>query len=87
RMGFDQALDLAGTVTFTREKSDELVRQMKDLGGLRNSQGELEVPLTVTGTASNPSFSIQVGRVLGRATQKEVKRQLGRGLRKLIKIR
>lgn len=86
-MGFDQSLDLRGTATFTRAKSDDLVRQLKHLGGLRNPQGEIEVPLGVTGTATTPVFSIDASRMLGRAAEKEVKRQLNRGLKKLIKIR
>jgi hypothetical protein len=84
-MRFDLGLDLAGTARFTREKSDDLVRRAKDLGGLRNPRGELELPFTVTGTASSPAFSIQLEKVLERAAGKELKRQLERQLRKWIR--
>jgi uncharacterized protein involved in outer membrane biogenesis len=84
---FDTALDLAGTARFTRAVSDDLVRRFKHLGGLRNPEGDIEVPFAVTGTAGAPSFSVDVQKVLRRAAGKEIRRQLNRQLKGLIKIR
>lgn len=84
---FDLALDLTGTARFTREKSDDLVRRAKDLGGLRNPQGLIEVPFSVKGTAASPAFAVDIEKVLERAASKELKRQLDRQLKKWIKIR
>ena len=36
---FDQSLDLTGTARYTRAASDDLVRRVKDLGGLGISAG------------------------------------------------
>lgn len=84
---FDLALDFSGTARFTRAVSDDLVRRFKHLGGLRNADGDIEVPFAVTGTASAPSFSVDVDKVLRRAAGKELNRQLNRQLKGLIKIR
>jgi hypothetical protein len=80
-------LDFTGTARFTRAVSDDLVRRFKHLGGLRNADGDIEVPFAVTGTASAPSFSVDVETALRRAAGKELKRQLNRQLKGLIKIR
>lgn len=84
---FDMALDLTGTARFTRAVSDDLVRRFKHLGGLRNPEGDIEVPFAVTGTAAAPSFSVDIQKVLRRAAGKEIRRQLNRQLKGLIKIR
>ena len=84
---FDLALDMTGVARFAREKSDELVRRQKHLGGLRNPQGELEIPFSVAGTAAAPTFSIDMEKVMKRAAGKELKRQLNRRLKDLIKFR
>lgn len=63
------------------------MRRAKDLRGLRNPQGEIEVPFVVKGTANVPAGSVQLQKVLRRAATKEAKRQVGRQLNKLPKIR
>ena len=84
--GFDQTLDVDGTAVFSRAKSQELIASVRELSGLKNSQGEIELPLRVTGTASKPSFQIDLEKILNQALQKEMKRQLDKGLKKLFKF-
>jgi hypothetical protein len=83
-MTFAQQLDFTGQATFTRAKSQELIARVHELSGLKNGEGEIEVPLRVTGTASNPSFQVDVAAALGRVLQKEMKRQIERGLRRFF---
>jgi uncharacterized protein involved in outer membrane biogenesis len=84
--GFDQTLDVDGTAVFSRAKSQELIARVRELSGLKNSRGEVEVPLRVTGSASRPNFQIDVEKILSQALQKEMKRQLDKGLKKLFKF-
>jgi hypothetical protein len=83
---FDQRLALNATAVFSRAKSQELIARVRELSGLKNDQGQIVVPLSVTGTASAPRFQIDLGKVLQRAAEKELKRQLDRGLKRLFKI-
>lgn len=81
----DGALSFTGTAAFSREKSQELVRRVRELSGARNSQGEIELPFTASGTLAEPRFRVDIEKVLGRALEKELQRQLQRRLKGLIK--
>lgn len=81
----DGALSFKGTATFSREKSQELIRRVHELSGARNSQGEVELPFTVSGTLAEPRFNVDIEKVLGRALEKELQRQLQRRLQGFIK--
>jgi uncharacterized protein involved in outer membrane biogenesis len=82
---FDQVLSFTGRAIFSRAKSQELIASVRELSGLKNTQGEIEVPLTIRGTVSQPEVQIDAGRILTGAIQKEMKRQLDRGLRRFIR--
>ncbi len=84
-IGFDQAIQMKGVAAFSAAESDQFVRSVKELGSLRNAQGELEVPFTVSGTTAAPHFSIDVVGMAGRAVQQEIKRRLGDRLKDLFK--
>jgi hypothetical protein len=84
-LGFDQSLAMSGTVLFSAAKAAEFVHSVKELSALRNANGELPVPFTVSGTAADPHFSIDVADLLRRGAQNELKRRLGEKIRGLIK--
>jgi len=79
-MGFDQSLDFKLKAVVSAAKSAQLLGKLGPLGGLRNSQGELEIPVTVSGTAQAPKYGVPVGGV----AKKEVKEQIQKGLNKLL---
>ena len=79
-MGFDQSLDFKLKAVVSAAKSAQLLGKLGPLGGLRNSQGELEIPVTVSGTAQAPKYGVPVGAV----AKKEVKEQIQKGLNKLL---
>jgi len=85
--GFDQSLDFTGRVTFSRTKTAELTRRAGELRNLRNADGELELPLTITGTASAPNIEVSLSRMLETAAKYQLKRQLDKTLKGLIKRR
>lgn len=79
RIGFDRWLDLEGLAVFSPARTAEAVRSVRELSGLRNEQGELELPIKIGGTLDDPSFNIDVQAALGRSIREELKRRL-RGL-------
>jgi hypothetical protein len=81
RIGFDRSLDLTGVAVLSPERTASAVRSVRELSGLRNSQGELELPLTITGTLDHPSFGIDLKAVIARS----IKEELRRGIRRLFR--
>jgi uncharacterized protein involved in outer membrane biogenesis len=79
RIGFDRSLELAGQAVVSPARSAAAVRSVHELSALRNADGELELPLTITGTVDNPSFNVDIKRALGKSLRNELERRL-RGL-------
>jgi hypothetical protein len=84
-LSFDRTLDFRGNVTLSKEKAEELARSVKEAGRLRNSRGEIEVPVVVSGTLGSPRFSVDVAGILRRGVEDELKRRLRKGLERFIK--
>jgi len=80
-----QSLDFTGAARFTREKSQELSQISKHVSGAKNAQGEVELPLTIGGSLSAPTFQLEIGQILQNAAKKELQRGLKRELNKLFK--
>jgi hypothetical protein len=77
-IGLAGALDLTGRVVFSAARSAEMIRSVRELTGLRNTRGEIEVPVTITGTADDPSFALDLQAMLGKAVEDELRRRLRR---------
>lgn len=84
-LGFDHSLDFRGRVIFSADKAAELVRSVKEAARLRNAKGEIEVPVVVSGTVTDPRYAVDVAGLLKRGLQDELERRLKKGLRGLIK--
>jgi len=81
---FDQTLAFKGTARFSKTKSAQILHSLSDLKYLANDQGELEIPLTVSGAASSPSVNVDLGSVVKKAIKEEIKNKLGDQLKKLF---
>ena len=81
RIGFDRSLDLAGVAVLSPERTASAIRSVRELSGLRNERGELELPLTITGTLDNPTFGIDLKAIIARS----IKEELRRGIRRLFR--
>jgi uncharacterized protein involved in outer membrane biogenesis len=79
-MGFDKSLDFRLRAIFSPDKSRELAGRVGFLGKLRNSLGQIEIPLTVTGTAMAPKTWVDLGSV----AKKQMK-GIEKGLQQLFK--
>lgn len=80
-LGFDQSLDFRLRALFSAAKSKELTGKLRPLARLENANGQLEMPLTVRGTATAPRTMVDVGSVAKQQVQEEIQK----GLQKLFK--
>jgi uncharacterized protein involved in outer membrane biogenesis len=76
RIGFDRSLDLTGQAVLSPEKTATAIRSVRELSGLRNDRGELELPLTITGTVDSPSIRVDLKTAVGRSIKDELRRRL-----------
>jgi len=83
--GFDQGLDFKGLVMLSPGKTAELTRRAGELRNLCNDRGELEIPLTVTGTVAAPRINVDLARALQAAAGSQLKRLLQKNLKRLFK--
>jgi uncharacterized protein involved in outer membrane biogenesis len=81
RIGLTGALDLSGRVIFSERRSAEMIRSVRELTGLRNQRGEVEVPVTISGTIDDPSFAFDLQAMLGKAIEDELRRRIQRLIR------
>jgi AsmA protein len=79
-MGFDQSLDFKLQAVVSAAKSQELLAKLGPLSQLRNSQGQIAIPVTVSGTTTAPKYGVAVGSV----AKKAVEGELQKGLNKLL---
>jgi uncharacterized protein involved in outer membrane biogenesis len=84
-LGFDQRLDLKGQAILSPARTAGLTGKAGELRNLRNDRGELEIPLTVTGTVSAPRINVDLARLLQTAAKYQLKRQLEKTLKRFIK--
>jgi hypothetical protein len=79
RIGFDRMLDLEGQAVLSPVRTAAAIRSVLELAALRNDRGELEIPLTITGTADSPSIALDLQAAITRSLKEELRRRL-RGL-------
>jgi len=84
-LGFDRSLDFHGHVVFSAKKAAELVRAVREAARLRNAKGEIDVPVVVSGTVTDPHFGVDTAALLQRGLQDELERRLKKGLQGIIK--
>ncbi|HJR59654.1 MAG TPA: AsmA-like C-terminal region-containing protein [Vicinamibacterales bacterium] len=76
RIGFDRSLDMTGKAVLSAERATAAIRSVHELSGLRNRNGELEIPLTIAGTLDAPSFNLDLQAMIRKGIQDELKRRL-----------
>ncbi len=79
--GLDQSVNMKAVVRFSAAKANELARLTPLAKNLQNAQGAIEIPLTITGTASAPKFGVDIGTL---AKKKLPGQLLKQGLNKLL---
>jgi uncharacterized protein involved in outer membrane biogenesis len=81
RIGADRSLDLEGIAAVSPDRSSAAIASIHELKGLRNARGEVEIPLTITGTLDGPVFALDVQSALRKGITDELKRRLRRIIR------
>lgn len=81
RIGADRSLNLRGSAVVAAERVGEAVASVHELARLRNSRGEIEVPLTITGSLDAPSFGIDVSAAIRQGLADELRRRLRKFIR------
>ncbi|MBE7548335.1 MAG: AsmA family protein [Planctomycetia bacterium] len=76
-------LDLSGKVILSSEHSEKLTKKAKPLKALLNEKGNIVLPVTVTGTMSNPKPLLDTSYVLNAMMNYYGKEELEKGLDKL----
>ena len=82
--GFDQSLNLKLKTIVSSAKSQQLLGKLGPLGRLRNAQGELVIPVTVSGTTTAPRYGVDVGSVAKQQVKEQVQQGVEKGLMKLF---
>jgi uncharacterized protein involved in outer membrane biogenesis len=76
RIGADRSLALRGIAAVSPERSARGIASVRELSSLRNSRGEIELPLTISGTLDAPSFGLDVKGAVGKGVLDELQRRL-----------
>ena len=79
-IGFDRTLNLRGQATLSAERTAAVIASVHELSRLRKS-GQIELPLTISGTLDDPRFAIDMKGAIQQGIKDELLRRLG------IKIR
>jgi hypothetical protein len=81
RINADRSLLLRGIAAVSPERSAAAIASIHELKGLRNSRGEVEVPLTISGTLDAPSFEIDLESMIRKGIADELRRAIRRIIR------
>ena len=79
RIGFEGPLNLRGTATVSADRVSRAVASVHELARAKNSRGEIELPLIVSGTLGAPQFDIDLETAIRHGLRDELLRRL-RGL-------
>lgn len=79
RIGFDGALNLRGLAMISAERVSAAVASVRELARAKNSRGEIELPLIISGTLDAPRFDVDLEAAIRRGVRDELLRRL-RGL-------
>ena len=81
RIDADRSLDMRGSAVLSPERSARAISSINELKGMRNAEGQVEVPLTISGSLDAPSFNVDVASILKKGALDEIKRRLRRIIR------
>jgi uncharacterized protein involved in outer membrane biogenesis len=76
RIGFDGALNVRGLVAISAERVSAAVASVRELARAKNSRGEIELPLVISGTLGSPTFAIDLETAILHGARDELMRRL-----------
>jgi uncharacterized protein involved in outer membrane biogenesis len=81
RIGADRSLALRGTAIVSAARVAREVASVPEVARLRNSSGQIEVPLTISGTLDAPSIAVDLNTAIRRGVMDELRRRIRRLIR------
>lgn len=78
RIGADRSLALRGRAVVSAERAARAVASVREMARLRNSRGEIELPLTISGTLDAPAIGVDLAAAIGKGVADEIRRRLRR---------
>lgn len=78
----DNALDFRVLARLSKARSAQVVQRVSQMSRLENDQGEIELPVTIGGTAGAPAFGVDVKSVATKQLKTEIQNQMGKQLQK-----
>jgi AsmA protein len=81
RIGADRSLALRGVAVVSPQRSSAAIASIRELSGLRNPSGEIEIPLTISGSLDAPSFGLDLQSAIKKGLADELRRRLRRIIR------
>lgn len=81
RIGGDRSLTMQGIAVLSPDRSARAIASIHEFKGMRNEAGEIEVPLTISGSLDAPTFTVDVASILKKGAIDEIKRRLRRIIR------
>jgi len=82
--GFDQSLNFKLQTILSAAKAQQLMGKI-GLGTLSSTQGDVAIPVSVTGTTTAPKYSVDVQSVAKTQATHQAQQQIEKGLMKLFK--
>ena len=84
RVSFQKDLDLATTITFSRELSEVLIGKAKELRSVLNDDGTLSIPVLVKGRPPNVNVQPDMERLIAGSTKNVLEGTVGKALGKVL---
>jgi uncharacterized protein involved in outer membrane biogenesis len=81
RIGADRSIAMSGQVTLSANRVARAITHVRELARLKNSRGEIELPLTISGSLDAPSINVDVKAAIVEGIGDEIKRRLRRLIR------
>ena len=76
RIGADRSLELRGRAIVSAARAARAVASVHEIARLRNSRGEIELPLTIAGNLDAPAISVDVKTTIIEGIADEIRRRL-----------
>jgi len=80
----DKNIDLTARILLTQQLTNEIIAQKKNVVYLTNSEGQIDIPLRITGQLPKPVVVPDITDLAQRASQRAVEEQAQKGLNKVL---
>lgn len=78
RIGADRSVALRGRAAVSADRVSRAITSVHELARLKNARGEIELPLTISGSLDAPSISVDVAAAIKQGLADEIRRRLRR---------